>query len=246
MIQPASHHSPAVSLVIPVFNEIECLPRLVAEIHAALDPDGVNYEVLLVDDGSGDGSSEWMDQAAQGDPRLVVIHFRANAGQSAAFAAGFQRARGGIIVTLDADGQNPPAEIPRLLKAMKEDVDIVAGFRAHRRDSAWRLIQSRIANGIRNRLSGESIRDTGCSLKAFRAEFLRQIPVFNGMHRFLPTLCRMAGARRVAEVPVDHRPRQGGVSKYGMWNRAFRAFHDLMGVRWLKKRWLHYEVRDDR
>lgn len=237
---------PAVSLVIPVFNEIECLPGLLGEIRAALDPRGLEYEVLLVDDGSKDGSGEWLDREAGRDRRLVVVHFRANAGQSAAFAAGFQRARGAVIVTLDADGQNPPGEIPRLLEAMTAGVDIVAGFREARQDSRWRRFQSRIANRVRNRLSGESIRDTGCSLKAFRAQYLKEIPVFNGAHRFLPTLCRMVGARTVTEVPVAHRPRQGGTSKYGMWNRAFRALHDLLGVRWLKRRWLRYEVRDDR
>ena len=235
---------PRVSLVIPVYNEIECLPGLVEEIRQALDPTGRSYEVVLVDDGSSDGSSDWLDRAAGADPRLVVVHFARNAGQSAAFAAGFRAAKGEIVVTLDADGQNPPAEIPRLLEALTDDVDIVAGYRATRRDSAWRRVQSRIANAVRNGLSGETIRDTGCSLKAFRRQYLLELPVFNGMHRFLPTLCRLAGARTVVEVPVGHRPRQGGTSKYGMLNRAARAFVDLMGVRWLQRRWIRYEVRE--
>lgn len=234
---------PQVSLVIPVYDEIECLPTLLAEVRAALDPSGVRYEVVLVDDGSTDGSSEWLDRAAGGDPRLVVLHFVRNAGQSAAFAAGFRRARGEIVVTLDADGQNPPAEVPKLLAALTDGVDIVAGYRVTRRDSAWRRFQSRIANAVRNGLSGETIRDTGCSLKAFRRRYLIDLPVFNGMHRFLPTLCRLAGATTVVEVPVDHRPRQGGTSKYGMLNRAWRAFVDLLGVRWLQRRWIRYEVR---
>ena len=233
-----------VSLVIPVYDEIDCLPGLVEEIHAALDPAGIDYEVVLVDDGSTDGSGEWLDEAAGRDPRLRVLHLVKNTGQTAAFAAGFQAARGEVVVTLDADGQNPPAEIPRLLEAMEDGVDLVAGWRRNRRDSLWRLVQSRIANGIRNWISRETIRDTGCSLKAFRTRYLREIPLrFDGMHRFLPTLCRMAGARTVVEVPVDHRPRQGGRSKYGMWNRAFRAFADLLAVRWMQKRWLHWEVR---
>ena len=235
---------PRVSLVIPVYNEIECLPGLVEEIRQALDPTGRSYEVVLVDDGSSDGSSDWLDRAAGADPRLVVVHFARNAGQSAAFAAGFRAAKGEIVVTLDADGQNPPAEIPRLLEALTDGVDIVAGYRATRRDSAWRRVQSRIANAVRNGLSGETIRDTGCSLKAFRRRYLLELPVFNGMHRFLPTLCRLAGARTVVEVPVGHRPRQGGTSKYGMLNRAARAFVDLMGVRWLQRRWIRYEVRE--
>jgi glycosyltransferase involved in cell wall biosynthesis len=234
---------PQVSLVIPVYNEVECLPGVLGEIRAALAGGRWTYEIVLVDDGSRDGSSELMDREAQADPRVVPLHFVRNAGQTAAFAAGFRHARGSVIVTLDADGQNPPAEIPKLLDALRPGVDVVAGYRARRRDTAWRLFQSRIANAIRNRLSGETIRDTGCSLKAFRAQHLKQIPLFTGMHRFLPTLCRMAGATTVVEVPVEHRERQGGVSKYGMWNRALRAFVDLLAVRWMQTRWLRYEVR---
>lgn len=235
--------APGVSLVIPVFNEAECLPQLLAEIRAALDGGPHDYEVVLVDDGSSDGSSELLDRAAAGDPRIVPLHFVRNAGQTAAFAAGFRHARGAVVVTLDADGQNPPGEIPKLLAALAPGVDVVAGYRAQRRDTPWRRLQSRIANGIRNRLSGETIRYTGCSLKAFRARYLRDIPLFTGMHRFLPTLCRMAGATTIVEVPVAHRERQGGTSKYGMWNRALRAFTDLLAVRWMQRRWLSYEIR---
>ncbi len=234
----------AVSLVIPVFNEIDCLPRLFEEIGEAMGSAQVEYEVVAVDDGSSDGSGEWLADRARSDHRVRVLRFSRNAGQTAAFAAGFQAARGEIVVTLDADGQNPPAEIPKLLAAMRDGVDLVAGYRSNRRDSAWRRFQSRFANRVRNALSGESIRDTGCSLKAFRRAHLARIPYFNGMHRFLPTLCRMAGANVVLEVPVLHRPRQGGTSKYGMWNRAWRAFIDLLAVRWMQSRWLRYEVRE--
>ncbi|MCE5247301.1 MAG: glycosyltransferase family 2 protein [Candidatus Polarisedimenticolia bacterium] len=232
---------PRVSLVAPVFDEVECLPALLDEVRAAMA--GRDYEFVLVDDGSRDGSSELLDRAAAEDPRIVALHFARNAGQTAAFAAGFAAARGEIVVTLDADGQNPPSEIPKLLAAMTDGVDLVAGYRLGRRDSAWRRMQSRIANGVRNKLSGETIRDTGCSLKAFRARHLKAIPLFAGMHRFLPTLCRLAGAKVVVEVGVAHRPRVAGRSKYGMWNRAFRAFVDLLAVRWMQKRWLRYEVR---
>lgn len=234
---------PKVSLVIPVYNEVECLPPLLQEIRAALDAERIDYELVLVDDGSTDGSGALLDQEARADRRVRPVHFLKNAGQSAAFAEGFRRARGAVIVTLDADGQNPPAEVPRLLAAMTDDVDVVAGYRATRQDSAWRRLQSRIANSVRNRLSGETIRDTGCSLKAFRACHLKSVPLFTGMHRFLVTLCRLAGARSVVEIPVEHRPRRAGVSKYGMWNRVFRALADLMAVRWMQRRWLHYEVR---
>lgn len=235
---------PDISVVIPVFNERECLPALLGEIRAALDNGRYSYEVLLVDDGSVDGSSELIDEAAAQDRRLVPVHFLRNAGQTAAFAAGFRRARGRVVVTIDADGQNPPAEIPRLLDAMVDGVDVVAGYRANRRDTGWRRFQSRFANDVRNRLTHETIRDTGCSLKAFRAEYVKAIPLFTGMHRFLPTLCRMVGATRVVEVPVQHRERQGGVSKYGMWNRIFRSLLDLLAVRWMQRRWIRYEVRE--
>lgn len=242
MTETAAPGSPYLSLVIPVFNEIECLPALVKEIRNALLGLGAGYEVLLVDDGSSDGSGPYIDRVAGEDSRFVPIHLVRNAGQTAAFAAGIQMARGEVIVTLDADGQNPPSEIPKLIGALTPDVDLVAGYRASRQDSTWRRFQSRFANRVRNWLSGETIRDTGCSLKAFRARHLKAIPLFNGMHRFLPTLCRLAGAKKVVEVPVAHRPRQGGTSKYGMWNRAWRSFVDLMAVRWMQRRWLRFEV----
>ncbi len=235
--------APRVSVIIPVYNEVECLPGLLGELTAALVPAPFAWEVLLVDDGSSDGSAELLDAAARADARFVALHFRRNAGQSAAFAAGFAYARGEIAVTLDADGQNPPAEIPRLVAALTDGIDLVAGYRATRNDSGWRKFQSRFANAVRNRLSGETIRDTGCSLKAFRTRHLKRIPMFNGMHRFLPTLCRLAGAKTVVEIPVAHRPRQGGLSKYGMWNRVFRSLADLMAVRWMQRRWLEWEVR---
>lgn len=235
-----------VSLVIPVYNEIGALPDLIAEIRAALDGYDASYEVVLVDDGSSDGSGEWLDLHARQDGRLRPVHFVRNAGQSAAFAAGFQAATGDVVVTLDADGQNPPAEIPKLLDTFRsEGADVVAGFRLGRRDTRWRLFQSRLANGIRNRLTGETIRDTGCSLKAFRAALIRAVPLYQGMHRFLPTLCRLHGNVRVVEVGVTHRERTTGVSKYGMWNRAWRSFVDLLAVRWMQKRWIRYEVRHD-
>lgn len=234
---------PQVSLIVPVYDEVECLPGLLDEIRDAMAGQGRPYEVVLVDDGSRDGSGELLDQRANEDPHLVVLHLARNSGQTAAFIAGFRRARGEVLVTLDADGQNPPSEIPRLLEAMDHGADVVAGYRRRRRDSAWRKLQSRIANAVRNRLSGETIRDTGCSLKAIRSEFLRDFPPFHGMHRFIPTLCRLSGARRVVEVPVDHRARQGGRSKYGMLNRVVRSFVDLLAVRWMQSRWLRFQVR---
>jgi glycosyltransferase involved in cell wall biosynthesis len=165
-----------------------------------------------------------------------VAHLERNSGQTAAFLEGVRRARGEVLVTLDGDGQNPPREIPRLVAAIDQGADVVAGFRRRRHDSWWRRLQARIANRIRNALTGETIRDTGCSLRAVRAEFVAGFPPFEGMHRFVPTLCRLAGAERIVEVPVEHRPRQGGRSKYGMLDRAFRAFVDLLAVRWMQSR----------
>jgi glycosyltransferase involved in cell wall biosynthesis len=232
-----------VSLVIPVYNERENLAPLLEEIRAALA--GRRYEVVAVDDGSSDGSLEELKALKAARPELHIVSFAANAGQTAAFAAGFRAARGGIIVTLDADGQNDPADIPRLLDALSQSgVSAVAGYRAERRDGPWKRVQSRIANGVRNRLNRETIRDTGCSLKAFRADALRHLPLFTGMHRFLPTLVKMQGGT-VTEVPVRHRPRRSGMTKYGMWNRVFRSFADALAVRWMQHRRLRYHVTED-
>jgi glycosyltransferase involved in cell wall biosynthesis len=201
------------------------------------------YEIVLVNDGSTDGSGEIIQRLQQDRPSVRGLHFRANAGQTAAFHAGFQSAAGGIVVTLDADLQNDPADIPLLLDALDSHAAAI-GYRAVRNDNWLRKISSMIANGIRNRVSGDRIRDTGCSLKVFRTGALRQIRMYQGMHRFLPTLIRMNGGT-VVELPVSHRPRLTGNSKYGIRNRAFQALHDLLAVRWMKKRKLEYEVIQD-
>ena len=232
-----------VSLVIPVYNERENLAPLVEEIHSALA--GRRYEIVAVDDGSTDGSLQELKALKTRRPELHIVSFAANAGQTAAFAAGFQAARGDVIVTLDADGQNNPADVPALLEALSQSgATAVAGYRATRVDSGWKRLQSRIANGVRNRLNRETIRDTGCSLKAFRADAVRGLPLFNGMHRFLPTLVKMYGGT-VTEVPVGHRPRRSGTTKYGMWNRVFRSLADALAVRWMQRRLLRYRVTED-
>mgnify|MGYP001266157650 FL=1 len=232
-----------VSLVIPVFNERQNLAPLMEEIRVALA--GRRYEIVAVDDGSTDGSLDALKAEKAQRPELHIVSFAANAGQTAAFAAGFRAARGEVIVTLDADGQNDPADIPRLLDAMAQSgATAVAGYRTGRRDSVWKRVQSRIANGVRNRLNRETIRDTGCSLKAFRAEAVRDLPLFTGMHRFLPTLVKMHGGT-VTEMPVRHRPRRSGTTKYGMWNRVFRSFADALAVRWMQRRLPRYRVTED-
>ncbi|HKH48269.1 MAG TPA: glycosyltransferase family 2 protein [Thermoanaerobaculia bacterium] len=235
--------SPEVSLVIPVYNEEENLPVLHAEIRHAMEGVGRPYEVLYVDDGSTDGSPAILRGLAAQDPHVRVLRQRRNNGQSAALDAGFRFARGEVVVTLDADLQNDPADIPRLLERIGE-YDVVSGVRARRRDSWVRRVSSRIANRIRNRVTHESVTDVGCTLRAARAEYLRRIHVFNGMHRFLPTLLRMEGAR-VTEVPVNHRPRLHGQPKYNIRNRIWRALMDLFGVRWLQTRWVDRRISEE-
>jgi glycosyltransferase involved in cell wall biosynthesis len=238
------------SLVVPAYNERDNLAPLLAEIAAALaappvDPPPERYEVIIVDDGSTDGTLDTLKALRRQYPQLRIISFERNAGQTAAFAAGFRAARAPIVVTLDADLQNDPADIPRLVETLRRSgASAVAGYRATRRDSPWKRLQSRIANGVRNRLNGEVIRDTGCSLKAFRTEALQALPLFGGMHRFLPTLIKMNGGT-VTEVAVGHRPRRHGVTKYGMWNRVLRSLADAVAVRWMQRRALKYRVREE-
>jgi dolichol-phosphate mannosyltransferase len=233
---------PDISVVVPVYDERENLPRLVGELEQVLSPQEFSYEILLVNDGSSDGSSEIIDEMSRAPGPVRGLHFRRNSGQTAAFDAGFKAALGSIVVTIDADLQNDPRDIAALIEALA-DHDAAVGYRKKREDSWLRRLSSRIANSVRNRLSGDDIIDTGCSLKAFRRECLRDVKLYTGMHRFLPTLLRIEGYR-VAQVPVNHRARVAGQSKYGVWNRAFRAFVDLLAVRWMKKRHLDYEVTD--
>ena len=233
--------------MVPAYNERENLAPLLAEIAAALagPPRPPSYEVIVVDDGSTDGTFEALKALRPQYPQLRVIAFERNAGQTAAFAAGFRAARASVVVTLDADLQNDPADIPRLVETLQRTgATAVAGYRATRRDTPWKRLQSRIANGVRNRLNGEVIRDTGCSLKAFRTEAVRAVPMFSGMHRFLPTLIKMQGGT-VTEVAVGHRPRRHGVTKYGMWNRVLRSLMDAFAVRWMQRRALRYRVREE-
>ena len=233
---------PHLSLVIPLYNEAENLPVLAAEIRQALEPSARSWECLFVDDGSTDGSFEVLAALAARDPTIRILRHRRNAGQSAALAAGFAAARGVIVVTLDADLQNDPADIPALLARLGEtaaasDCDAVSGVRQRRQDSWLRRISSRVANAVRNWATDENVSDVGCSLKAYRREVLAGLPMFDGMHRFLPTLVRWNGAR-LAEIPVNHRPRLHGTAKYGIGNRLLRALADLLAVRWMRTRWI--------
>ena len=235
--------APEISVVIPAYNEAESLPILLSELRPVLEATGRTWELVLVDDGSTDGTAERIRAEAAADPRIRAVLLAANGGQSAALAAGFAQMRGSIVVTLDADLQNDPADLPRLLAAL-EHADVVSGIRANRQDSAARLISSRIANGFRRAVLGDPVTDIGCSFKAYRREALEGLPMFVGVHRFLPALCVFRGAR-LAEVELSHRPRRHGVSKYGVGNRLWRGLHDLVGVHWLKSRLVRTRVRED-
>lgn len=220
------------SVIVPAFDEEDNVAVLHGEIARALE--GRRWELVFVDDGSRDATPERLRELCERDERVTAVLLRENRGQTTATWIGLLTARAPLICTLDADLQNDPTDIPALLDALGRN-DAVVGYREKRRDTFVRRASSRIANSIRNRISGDSIRDTGCSLKLFRTEAVRALPFFDGMHRFLPTLLRYHGYL-VVEVPVSHRPRVAGVSKYGIRNRAFRAAKDLLAVRWMRDR----------
>jgi glycosyltransferase involved in cell wall biosynthesis len=240
-VEPVGAPPVTLSVVAPVFDERENLRALYAEIARVLG-EGDEWELVLVDDGSRDGSDLVIRDLAREDPRVVGVLFGENRGQSAALAAGVQAARGQIVATLDADLQNDPSDLPTLVEALDGN-DAVVGYRARRQDSFVRRVSSRVGNGVRNALTRDTIRDTGCSLKVFRAEAARSIRWFNGAHRFLPTLLRHQGFT-VAERPVSHRPRRAGKSKYGIGNRALRGFLDVLAVRWMRARHIDFPVRE--
>jgi glycosyltransferase involved in cell wall biosynthesis len=231
---------PRLSVVVPAYNEKENLPPLLAALRPPLDGLGVEYEILVVDDGSTDGSHEVLDALRAEHPRLRALRFVRNAGQSAAFLAGFDAATGDVVVTLDADLQNDPADIPRLLAALPGH-DAVLGVRAKRRDTALRRVSSRVANAVRRFATGDGLTDVGCSLKAFRREHLADLPRFDGVHRFFGTLLVWKGCR-VAEIPVQHHPRRAGKAKYNLRNRAARTLADLFAMRWWRARAVRYEI----
>jgi len=235
MNQTAS--SPEVSVIVPLFNEEENVAILQSELSAALK--GVDHEIIFVDDGSADRTVERIEVA----PNVRVIRFEKNAGQSAAIYAGLNAARGEIVVLIDGDLQNDPADIPKLLDEIARGADLVCGYRAQRRDTAVKRLTSRIANTVRSRYTKDGVRDTGCTLKAMRRECVTVLLPFKGMHRFIPALVKGAGYR-LMEIPVNHRPRRFGQTKYGLGNRAVRATVDMFGVRWLLSRRLNYKVRD--
>ena len=229
-------NAPAVSVIVPLFNEEENISILQSELRAALD--GLDYEIVFVDDGSVDCTVERIETA----PNVLLIRFEKNTGQSAALYAGLQAARGANAVLIDGDLQNDPADIPRLLAEIARGADLVCGYRINRQDTLVKRLTSWIANAVRSRFTKDGVRDTGCTLKAIRRECISALVPFKGMHRFIPALIKGAGYRLV-EIPVNHRPRRFGQSKYGLGNRALRATIDMFGVRWLLSRRLNYKIR---
>jgi glycosyltransferase involved in cell wall biosynthesis len=233
------------SLVIPCYNEEENVPTLLARVEASLDTLGKAYEVILIDDGSTDRTPQLLADARATRPWLRVLRMARNAGQSAGFEAGFAAARGRYIGTIDADLQNDPEEVPRLVTMLEAmpDCDMITGWRKDRQDTNFRRWQSRQANKIRNWISQDNINDSASSLKVYRRETLAGLKLFNGAHRFFPALVKMRGFK-VFETPVKHSARFAGTAKYGFRNRAFRAFIDLLGVRWMKMRYLRYQAQE--
>ena len=224
------------SVVVPLYNEEESLPHLVNQLISALRPAGETFELVLVDDGSSDRTAEVLAEVSSDVPEVVAVLLRKNYGQTAAMAAGFDVARGEVIVSLDGDLQNDPADIPMLLAKLREGYDLVSGWRHQRQDAALqRKLPSRLANRLIGRVTGVRLHDYGCSLKAYRREVLADMRLYGELHRFLPALAFIEGAR-ITEVKVNHRARQFGSSKYGI-DRTFRVLMDLLTV-WFMKRFL--------
>jgi glycosyltransferase involved in cell wall biosynthesis len=236
---------PDLSIIVPVYDEEDSLSPLWTELREVLDRLGLAFEVIFVDDGSRDRSAEIIRGFREADARVRLVRLNENGGETAATDAGFKAARGQRVVVMDADLQNDPRDIPTLLSHL-DHWDAATGWRVQRAqgDGLVRRVSSRIANGLRNWVSDESIHDSGCTFRAFRRECLRGLVLYRGFHRFIPTLLKMRGYR-VIEVPVSHRPRRFGRSKYGVLNRAVVACADLLAIRWMKARLLRYEVVED-
>jgi dolichol-phosphate mannosyltransferase len=229
-----------VSVVVPFYNEVDNVPLVATRIADVFDalPDQP-YECVFVNDASTDGTREALDNVAAAD-RIRVLHFKENRGQSAALIAGMRAARGEYILTMDGDLQNDPADFPKLIELLA-DYDCVCGYRANRQDSWIRLVSSRVANKVRRAILHDGIRDTGCGTKGFRRTCVDHFVCFNGAHRYFAVMVRAAGFT-IAECPVQHHAREHGVSKYGVHNRLWRGLYDLIGVGWLRKRYVHYEI----
>jgi glycosyltransferase involved in cell wall biosynthesis len=246
MVMHIHSHPPTLSICVPVYNEAENIPLLYDAIVASVDSASISAEIIFVDDGSRDESWKAIKSFVQKDPRVRGLRFARNCGETAASDAALRAGRGTYLMTMDADLQNDPRDIPAFLAELATGVDCVCGSRVATRsqgDNLLRVASSRIANWVRNRLSDENISDAGCTYRAFRRECIQKIKLYRGLHRFIPTLFRMEGFS-VAEIPVASNPRLHGQSKYGVWNRLFKSFRDLLAIRWMKSRILGYEVAE--
>jgi len=237
---------PWISVVVPIKDERDNLvaltDRLLKVLQGRDESKEASFEIIYVDDGSTDGSSDILDRLAAEHPSVTVLHFDRNYGQSAGFDAGFKRSSGALVVTIDGDLQNDPDDIGTLLTHVTQ-YDLVCGWRTERHDTITRKISSRVANIVRSAVTGDRVHDTGCSLKVFRRPVIERLQLFNGMHRFFPALALMHGFT-VTEVPVRHHPRTHGISKYGVGNRLFKGLYDLLAVRWMQTRVLRYRVKN--
>jgi len=221
-----------ISIIVPLFNERQCVGELAESVAAVMEKEGINYELIMVDDGSTDGTKEELRQVQANQPRMKIIELRRNFGQTAAMAAGFDHARGEVVVPMDGDLQNDPADIPRLIARLDEGYDVVSGWRRQRQDKLLtRKIPSRLANYLIGRITKVPLHDYGCTLKAYRKEVVGHLHLYGEMHRFIPAIASWAGAQ-VTEMPVNHRPRTRGKTKYGL-NRTFKVVLDLITVKFL-------------
>lgn len=237
--------NPRYSVVIPLKNEASNIGDLIQELEPVMQSLNEPWELICIDDGSTDNTKEVLESLAQQKPYLRIIIFKQNYGQSSAFDAGFKAARGEFVITLDGDGQNDPKDIPRLVPHI-QSCDLVCGIRQKRKDSFSKRMISKIANSVRRWACGDGVQDTGCSLKVYRKSCLDSIKMFHGMHRFLPALFIMEGFSRIQQVPVNHRERIKGKSHYNFFNRSFNTISDLLAVRWMKKRHLHYQIEREK
>jgi len=239
-----SVNRPVLSICVPVYDEAENLPLLVEAIASVVGPINLATEIILVDDASKDDSWKQIQLLAEKDARVRGVKFLYNCGETAASDAGMRAARGQYVMTMDADLQNDPKDIPKFVEALGQGWDCVCGTRVANRgkgDSFVKVISSRIANWVRNKLSQETITDAGCTYRAFKRECVDKLKLYRGLHRFIPTLLKMEGFT-VTEISVSNNPRIHGESKYGVWNRLFKSFRDLLAIRWMKSRLLNYQV----
>jgi dolichol-phosphate mannosyltransferase len=235
-LREAEAPAPEISVIVPCFNEEGNVELLLEELADALQGIGVSHEILLVDDASTDGTARRVREAMPRYPALRLIQHRLNCGESAAILSGCACARGAILVTLDADLQDDPADLPMMIREL-EGCDCVAGVRRERKDSFARIASSRVANWFRDLMLGDGIHDAGCTFRAFRRPLLECVVPFRGLHRFAPTIWRWQGFR-VKEVAIHHRPRHAGVSKYGTLNRLWVGLDDIFGMRWFHRRFV--------